>query len=72
MIEESTGNPLANVDSGLRNEDNGTWRQEIQPLQQAQLRQRPNRANAEAKEVRNKLKLFYNAEGAVGWQNQMI
>ena len=66
--------PSTLADTGLSTIDNGLWREYISvPLQQAKMRNsRDNNSLVEAKVVREKLKHFFNNEGAVTWQEAYI
>ncbi|KAI1720108.1 hypothetical protein DdX_05481 [Ditylenchus destructor] len=59
------------ADYGLRNEDNGQWRRDIQPQQQATavIRRRGGDVRGNSQEIRNKLTEYISGIGAVGWQD---
>ncbi|KAI1714284.1 hypothetical protein Ddc_11467 [Ditylenchus destructor] len=55
----------------LSNEQNGQWRREIQPLQQATtLIEQRRGGNAQA--IRKKLTEYISGVGAVGWQDEYL
>ncbi|KAI1693445.1 hypothetical protein Ddc_22815 [Ditylenchus destructor] len=63
------------LDSGLTNEENGQWRREIQPLQQATAlieQRRGGNRTGNLQEIRNKLTEYISGVGAVGWQDNYL
>ena len=50
----------------------GQWRSEIDELQSIHRSQINNRSKAIAEKMRDKYKNYFNGEGAVTWQNNMI
>ncbi|KAI1712497.1 hypothetical protein DdX_09584 [Ditylenchus destructor] len=66
--------PRAMADYGLRNEDNGQWRRDIQPQQQATavIRRRGGDVRGNSQEIRNKLTEYFSGIGAVGWQDNYL
>ncbi|KAI1710877.1 protein ALP1-like [Ditylenchus destructor] len=66
--------PREMADYGLSNEENGQWRREIQPLQQATavIRRRGGDFRGNSQEIRNKLTEYISGVGAVGWQDEYL
>lgn len=64
--------PRRMADYGLGNEENGLWRDEIQPLPQAtaaiRLRGANNYSN-EARNIRKSLTKYFSDVGIVSWQD---
>ncbi|XP_055618931.1 uncharacterized protein LOC129764142 [Toxorhynchites rutilus septentrionalis] len=50
----------------------GQWRSEIEGLRSIQRSRMNNRSKAIAEKMRDKYKHYFNSEGAVTWQNNMI
>jgi hypothetical protein len=67
--------PARLADSGLSNENNGRWRQDVPKnleLQSYRMRGGPNKSSTTAKATRQNLLEYFNTSGKVVWQDDYL
>ena len=74
LIDESSPQRHPSLMADRDDEDNGTWRQEIEPLRQATeaIRRRGNNHTKEAAQLRENLLTYCNEIGSVPWQDKFV